>query len=79
MKYDSYVVNDGIRDVKIYPLIYTENNGKRYVIYRKDDSSDIFAGIISNDKITPVSDDEIDGLEKAYKDIFDKIKRNEVD
>ena len=79
MKYDSYVINDGVNDVTIYPLIYIDENEKRYVIYRKEDLKDIFVGIISNDKIMPVGDDEIDRLEKVYKDIFDKIKRNEVD
>lgn len=79
MKYDSYVINDGVNDVTIYPLIYIDENEKRYIIYRKEDLKDIFVGIISNDKIMPVSDDEIDRLEKVYKDIFDKIKRNEVD
>ena len=75
MKDDYCVIDDG---TIIYPLVEFENNGKKILIYKKEElSSNLYVGELLNDEIIPLDAESIGAINDIFKDDVQKILNGE--
>lgn len=61
MEIDNYVINDGEKDLTIYPVLEMEIAKKNYLIYTNElkenyDKNDLYVGEIKGESINPIDE-----------------------
>ena len=79
MEYDNYVINDGEKDLIIYPVLEIEIAKKNYLIYANElkedyDKNDLYVGEINNETIIPIDEHLLPMFDIFINSVINKNK-----
>ena len=79
MDIDNFVINDGNKDLVIYPLLEINKNEKNYIVYSDtkevEKISSLYVGeVTENGELIPVDDNMINKFETEINDAFEKVR-----